>query len=151
MKKIQYCTCRINLSGQNCHTVVYDEFNAVSWPEVQILMALHDEENVMDVMPVRIGECWPSQEKERLLSLYSARVVEAVFPGRSPRMELVMTGEEDLPPPAKETPPSTKVHAGRNGDDDEDDGEDETIKAPATLEPIFKPGKQRPAATAKEA
>lgn len=141
-KKVHYCTCRINLSGQNCHTVYYDQFNAVSWPEVQILMALHGEENVMDVVPISIGEVWVGQEKERLISLYGKRVVEAVFPGRTPRMELLMTGDEDLPVRV-EGQPSVKVHAPTNGDDDEDD-DDETARPPVTAAPTFKPGRHRP-------
>ena len=140
MKKIQYCTCRINLSGQNCHTVIYDQFNPVTWPEVQVLMALHAEENVMDVMPVSIGECYPTQEKNRLAEIYGRRVVEACFPGRAFRMEMMMTGDEELPVYG-ETPPSTKLPPASNGDDDEDDGEDEVTKAAKSTKPVFKPGR----------
>jgi hypothetical protein len=136
IKKIHYCKCRINLSGQNYHTVVYDEFNPVTWPEVQVLMQLHGEENVMDIQPVSIGEAWPSSEKERLVQIYGYRVVESCFPGRAFRMDLMMTGDEQLPPYVEGQAPSTKVHP--NGGDDEDDGEDETIKAAA---PVFKPGR----------
>jgi hypothetical protein len=141
-KKIHYCTCRINLSGQNCHIVSYNQFNPVSWPEVQVLMALHGDENVMDVMPISIGEVWVGQEKERLISIYGRRVVEACFPGRTPRMELMMTGDEDLPA-YTEGQVSTKVHPPTNGDDDEED-DDETAKAPVSTSPVFKPGRHRP-------
>jgi hypothetical protein len=81
-KQIQYCTCKINLAGQNCHTVIYNEFNPVTWPEVQVLQAVHGDENVMDVMPCGIGEVWPTEEKNRLASIYGRKVVEACFPGR---------------------------------------------------------------------
>lgn len=141
-KKIHYCRCRVNLAGQNCHTVIYDQFNPVTWPEVQVIMALHGEENVMDVVPISVGECYPASEKDRLIGLYGKRVVEACFPGRAFRMELMMTGDEDLPP-FVENPSSTKVHPPTNGDDDEDDGEDETVKTPAAA-PTFKPGRHRP-------
>jgi hypothetical protein len=138
-KKIHYCKCRVNLSGQNCHVVTYDEFNPVTWPEVQVLMALHGEENVMDVMPVGIGDTWPNQEKERLIAKYG-RIVEQCFPGRSFHMDLVMTGDENLPTYV-EGVISTKVHNG-NGDDDEDDGEDEVARA-ANATPSFSPGRHR--------
>ena len=141
-KKIQYCRCRVNLAGQNCHTVIYDAHNPVTWPEVQVIMALHGEENVMDVMPVKVGECYPAQEKDRLIGIYGKRVVEACFPGRAFRMDLMMTGEEDLPP-FVENPSSNKVHPPTNGDD-EDDGEDETTRPPITAAPTFKPGRHRP-------
>ena len=69
-KQIQYCTCKINLAGQNCHTVIYDQFNSVTWPEIQVLQALHGDENVMDIMPCGLGEVWPTEEKNRLIDTY---------------------------------------------------------------------------------
>jgi hypothetical protein len=152
-KKIQYCTCKVNLAGQNCHTVHYDQYNPVTWPEVQVLQALHGDENVMDIMPVGVGEVWPTDEKNRLLTLYGHRVVESCFPGRNFRMEYMMTEDTDLPRyvggvQAAEPKPG-------NGDDEEDDGEDEVVKAATQLEPIFKPGRGRrspvPAEIHKEA
>jgi len=154
-KKIQYCTCKVNLAGQNCHTVIYNEFNPVTWPEIQVLMQLHGEENVMDIMPCGIGEVWPTDEKNRLTSTYGPKVVEACFPGRAFRMDFTMTGEEDLPRYADGVRVSTKVPTPGNGDDEEDDGgEDEVAKnlAAAQLEPIFKPSTRgRKAEVAKEA
>lgn len=153
MHKMQYCRCRINLAGQNCHTVIIDEFNPVSWPEVQVLLQLHGEENVMDIAPVGIGETYPSAEKNRLIAKYGARVVEACFPGRAFRMDYVMTADEDLPRYDKDgqqvnpTPPPP-AQIKKNGEDDHDDGEDETIAAKPTLEPIFKPGRHKPQPTA---
>ncbi|UQD96102.1 hypothetical protein [Bradyrhizobium japonicum] len=97
MTKIHHCTCRINLSGQNCHIVNYDQFNTVTWPEVQVLMALHGDENVMDVVPVMIDETSPSAEKERLANRYGNRIVEQCFPGRAFRMQLMMTDDDQLP------------------------------------------------------
>jgi hypothetical protein len=138
MAKIQYCTCRVNLSGQNCHIVEYTQFNPVTWPEVQVMMALHGEENIMNIMPVSIADVYPTNEKERLVALYGRRVVEAVFPGRAFRMDLMMTGDENLPPYVEGQAPSTKVH--ENGGDDEDD-DDNGIKEPPTGGPVFKPGR----------
>jgi hypothetical protein len=137
--KIHYCRCRINLSGQNCHTVVYDQFNPVTWPEVQVLMQLHGEENVMDIVPVSIGECWVGQEKQRLVQIYGPRVVEACFPGRNFRMELLMTGDEQLPTYVEGGPSSTKVHPPTNGDDEDDD--DETAKVMPSTSAVMKPGR----------
>ena len=138
MAKIQYCTCRINLSGQNYHIVEYNADRPVTWPEVQVFMALHGEENIMNVMPVSVGEVYPSQEKERLIQLYGFKVVEACFPGRAFRMELMMTGDENLPPYIEGQMPSTKVQP--NGDDDEDE-DDEGVKEPPGVGATFKPGR----------
>ena len=148
MAKIHYCTCRINLSGQNCHIFHYDKFNPLTWPEVQVLMQLHGEENVMDVMPISIGEVSPSQEKERLRQIYGFRVVETCFPGRAFRMELMMTGDESLPVYVEGQAPKM------NGDDEDDDEDEVKRNLEGAGKPVFKPGKQRPPAhpePAKEA
>jgi hypothetical protein len=169
-KKVQYCACKINLAGQNCHTVIYNEFNPVSWPEVQVLMQLHGEENVMDIMPVGIGEVWPTGEKNRLASIYGSRVVETCFPGRAFRMDYMMTEETNLPlysdgvlaggepkpEEPKPQPPPPPPKKDDNGDFDDGEDEDETAAAAAAaagtpLPPIFKPGRSRKPEMAKGA
>jgi hypothetical protein len=140
-QKIQYCTCKVNLAGQNCHVVFYSQFDAVTWPEVQVLQAIHGDENVMEIMPCGIGETWPTEEKNRLTAKYGHKVVEACFPGRAFRMEYMMTDDLSLPH-YEEGKPSTVVAApaitNGNGDDEEDE-DDEVTKAQAALTPIFKP------------
>jgi len=136
-KQIQYCTCKVNLAGQNCHTVHYGTHNPVTWPEVQVLQAVHGDENVMDIMPCGLGEVWPTEEKNRLIGIYGFKVVEACFPGRAFRMEYMMTDNVDLPR-YEDGKPSTVVAPPGNGDD-EDDGEDEVAKALASTDPVFKP------------
>jgi hypothetical protein len=145
LKKIHQCKCRVNLLGQNFYTVVYDEFNPVTWPEVQVLMQLHGEENVMEIVPCGISEVYPQQEKERLAIRYG-RIVETVFPGRAFRMELMMTGDEDLPVYV-EGQVSTKVAPGNGNGEDHDDGEDEDDAEVKTTTPVFKPGRHRPSPT----
>jgi hypothetical protein len=140
-KQVQYCICKINLAGQNCHTVIYGEHNPVTWPEIQVLQALHGDENVMDIMPVGVGEVWPTEEKNRLMGIYGRQVVEACFPGRAFRMDYMMTDEVNLPRYEGgkiSTAVAAPAIANGNGDD-EDDDEDEVAKAQANLEPIFRP------------
>lgn len=147
--KIHLCGCRINLAGQNCHIVNYDKFNPLSWPEVQVLQQLHGDENVMDIVPVSIGEATPGREKERLVAMYGSRVVETCFPGRNFRMQLLMTGDEDLSPYIEGEPagrsetsrsePSAELQ--RNGDGDDDPDEVRRNLAAATAEPVFKPSR----------
>jgi hypothetical protein len=131
MAKVHYCRCRINLAGQGCHIIVYDEHDPLSWPEVQVLMQLHDEENVTDVVPVKLGDVVPAREKERLIGQYGYRIVEAVFPGRQFRMNLMMTDDEQLP--SIDEPPSPAA-------------DDETLAQLAATPAAFKPGRNaRPA------
>jgi hypothetical protein len=175
-QKIHYCRCRINLAGQNCHTVILDEHNPVTWPEVQVLTVLHGEENVMDIMPIGIGDTWPTAEKNRLIAIYGHRVVESCFPGRNFRMEYMMTEETNLPhytdgkvdadfqlaapkpPPEKPAEPAKPPPPPVPGDD-HDDGEDEDVQSaaplpppmPKPLDPIFKPGRNKVPETHKGA
>jgi hypothetical protein len=158
--KMHWCTAKINLAGQGFTVVVLDASQPVSWPEAQVLLALHGgEENVFDIKPCGIADVSPTDEKRRLLGKYGA-VVERVFPGRAFRMEMLMPGEgtdqeriydgEGLidadasraaagngnghPQPGPQQPPKPVP-------DDEDDDEDAAVRsAPA----VFKPGKHQP-------
>lgn len=132
MAKVHYCRCRINLAGQNCHIVVYDEHNLLSWPEVQVLMQLHGDENVMDVMPMKIGDVVPVREKERLISIYGARDVERAFPGRQFTMGLMMTDDVQLPQVDGAAPVDEAAI-------------EEEVAQLAAQPASFKPGRQRPA------
>ncbi|MEY9184698.1 hypothetical protein ABIG06_006246 [Bradyrhizobium sp. USDA 326] len=135
MAKIHHCTCRINLSGQNLHIVHFDQFNTLTWPEVQVLMALHGEENVMNVMPVMIDDVSPSAEKERLAAKYGARIVEQCYPGRAFRMQLMMTDDDALP----------HVEEAR------DQVSDAEVAVLAAQPAAFSPGRSRKHEAAKEA
>jgi len=132
-KQVQYCACKINLAGQNCHTVIYGAHNPVTWPEIQVLQAIHGDENVMDIMPIGVGEVWPTDEKNRLIGIYGHRVVEACFPGRAFRMDYMMTDEQNLPR-YEGGKPSTVVTAPPGTDE-----EDVVESSEPNLEPIFKP------------
>ena len=89
---MHWCTCRINLSGQNLHIIVIGAHSPVTWPEVQVLSLLHGEDNLYDIKPCAISDVNPADEKRRLWAKYG-NIVERVFPGRVFRMELQMPGE----------------------------------------------------------
>lgn len=100
---MHFCTCRINLAGQGFHIVEILATDPMSWPEVQVIMQLHGDENVYDIKPVAIGDTSILAEKRRLAAKYrSTPVVEHLFPGRSPRMDLLMPGEPEDQPRADE-------------------------------------------------
>lgn len=132
MAKVHYCRFRINLAGQGCHIIVYDEHNPLSWPEVQVLMHTHGEENVMDVVPIKLGDVVPMREKERLVAQYGYKAVETVFPGRQFRMGLMMTDDDQLPPLDAPLP------------DDDPRTDEAEIAQLATAAPVFKPGRHAP-------
>jgi hypothetical protein len=132
--KMHYCTCRINLGGQGftIHEILATE--PMSWPEIQVMMALHHEENIYDIKPIAIAETDPVTEKRRLAAKYqrTPMVVEQVFPGRQPQMEMLMPGE-----PADQPLADTE---GKPQPADDDDDENEVLGreppiGPAVLKP----------------
>jgi hypothetical protein len=78
---MHFCTARINLSGQGFHVIDILATDPVSWPEAQVLMQLHGEENISDIKPVFVTETTPGDEKRRLMAKYG-KIVEQVYPGR---------------------------------------------------------------------
>jgi hypothetical protein len=136
--KMHYCTARLNLSGQGFHIIHYGKHEPLSWPELQVLMQLHGDENVMDIVAVAIGETTPNAEKRRLLAKYRG-VVEAVFPGRVPRMEMLLpdTDAENLPR-VDEFGEAMQGQVPDNGDD-EDEGDDDLSREPPVGTPVFRP------------
>jgi hypothetical protein len=138
---MHYCTCSVNLSGQNFYVVQYEQRAPVSWPEVQVIMLLHGEENVTNIKPVALAEkVNPSEEKRRLQAKYGYAVVEQAFPGRVPsNMETLMPGEPENQPRVSDDGVAETMVA----DDDEPD--EPVGRDPPTIAPVFKPGRhQRP-------
>ena len=68
--------------------VIRDAFNPVSYPEVEILRHIHGDDAVLDVKPIAEVEQSVKEEKERLQLKYGGSVVEDVFPGKNPRIEM---------------------------------------------------------------
>jgi hypothetical protein len=150
--KMHWCTAKVNLAGQGFTVFVFNEFLPVSWPEVQVLMALHGDENLMEIKPCKVSETTTRAEKNRLYAKYG-NIVERVFPGHAPRMELLMPGESDdqpliesdegrittpiAPAPANGHPPQPGPEPD---DDDDDEGEAAKGLEPPSGPAIFKPG-----------
>lgn len=162
---MHWCTAHLNLAGQGFTILWFDATNAISWPEAQVLMAVHGEENVYDIKPIAIGETTISDEKQRLALKYRHAPVEQCFPGRNPRMETMMPAEaenlpradmygqvvdpQDLvsiitgsgnghPRPVEEPPPKKPPPADQDPDEEEEDAKGAT---PPPGPAIFSPGK----------
>lgn len=166
MQKMHWCTANLNLSGQGFTVIWFDATNPISWPEAQVLMVVHGEENIYDIKPIAIGETTVSDEKQRLAIKYRHQPVEHVFPGRNPRMETMMPAEtlelpradqfgmivdpndkvsiitgggNGTPHPVEEPPPAPKPPPADQ--DDDDDEEDAKAAAPVPGPAVFLPGK----------
>lgn len=86
------CTCRILLGGDALNVLVRGEHAPVSWPEVGVLQFLHGEESVSEMKVCGEMETTRTLEKERLITIYGRDVIELVYPGRAPALEMEMPG-----------------------------------------------------------
>lgn len=84
---MHFCTANIKLAGDARNVVHRDAFAPISWPEVDVLRFIHGEDAVTDVRPFVSFPQSAKAEKDRLRLIYGD-VVEHVFPGRNPQMEL---------------------------------------------------------------
>lgn len=123
---MHYCTANIKLAGEHHTVVARDTFNPVSWPEIEIIRGIHGNDSVIDVKPFVSVNVTPKEEKDRLRAIYGP-LVEDVFPGRNPQMEMEAAGaklpeqiplwrnpverdpvQADFNPPAEEKPVAEK-------------------------------------------
>jgi len=161
MQKMHWCTARLNLAGQGYTILWFDSTNPISWPEAQVLMAVHGEENIYDIRPISIGETSIASEKERLILKYRFKPVDHIFPGRSPRMELLMPAETENLPLADmygvivepktmvsvngtrpvEEPPAPPKPISPQPEDDEDEEDDIKAATPPSGPAVFSPGR----------
>lgn len=102
------CTAYIALGGDTGNVVFRGPHDPVSWPEIGLLQFLHGEEHVFNAEVVGEEKTNPYAEKERLRRVYGD-VVENVYPGRAPYMEMDMPGA-DVPKPTQ----APKVPAGKS-------------------------------------
>lgn len=90
--EMHFVTCMIALGGDIRNVLPRTEFSPVSWPELDIIRSIHGDDSVTDIKPFVKVEQTAKQEKERLMHIYGAAVVENTFPGKNPQMELEMAG-----------------------------------------------------------
>jgi len=90
----------------------------VSWPEIQVLRAIHGGEDTV-VLTEDAGQA-PDKttgraEKSRLLQVgYAAGILERLYPGSSPRMDLdPPLDEPGLPVPSQPLPPPPPPAKGK--------------------------------------
>lgn len=123
MAEIDWVTCKLALGGDDRNVIYRSKHNPVTTPELEILSAIHGENSVRDVEFLKTTETTAGEEKLRLLSKYSERLVNSVFPGRTPNMGMVF-GDRPSPKtnaaPAKKERPGTKTTAAKTFKVDED-------------------------------
>lgn len=100
-------TCKIALGGDQGQIVWRQSDNPVSWPEVGVIQMAHGEDSVTDVEVVGEIEATRSGEKQRLVEIYGRELLELVYPGRAPALEMEVPGVTKIPKPKKQAAPRT--------------------------------------------
>jgi hypothetical protein len=106
---MDYVTAKINLGGDVGNVMCRGPDRPVSWPEVTVLQFLHGEDAVYDCDFVRTDPSTSQNEKRRLLGIYGAEVINTLFPGARPLMELEFPGDKTVAVqarPPKRAPPT---------------------------------------------
>jgi hypothetical protein len=92
---MDYVTAKIALGGDQMHIMCRGLDNPVSWPEVRILQHLHGDDCVFDCDFVRSEPSNVQMEKMRLVGVYGAEVVNLIYPGARPMIEMEFPGDKD--------------------------------------------------------
>jgi hypothetical protein len=97
---MHFCTARIAIGGDVGNVRMRDRFDPVSWPELELIRALHSDESVQDVQPfVKVRQA-PRAERERLLHIYGENILQHVWGGTRPPHEMDSpAGEADIEGP----------------------------------------------------
>jgi hypothetical protein len=78
----QLIGCEVNLNGDRDNTVVRDQFDPVTFPELLLLQAIHGgADHVHSAVSVGHEERDINAERERLSLKYGANLVANLFPG----------------------------------------------------------------------
>jgi hypothetical protein len=113
----------------------------VSWPEVQVLRAIHGGEDTVLLIEdagQAPGKISARGEKTRLLHFgYAGAALERLFPGSSPRMDL----DPPLDEPGLPSPPAVK-----EAKDAEPEEKEASAESPDEPPPPTKKGKAAPSA-----
>ena len=86
---MHFCTAMVMVAGDKDQIVYRDEFNPISWPEVELLRSIHGDDAVFQVKPfVRVNQS-PREERNRLVLRYGREYVDLAFgQGRNNAIEM---------------------------------------------------------------
>ena len=95
---MHFCTAMVMVAGDKDQIVYRDEFNPISWPEVELLRSIHGDDAVFEVKPfVRVVQS-PREERTRLVLRYGREYVDLAFgQGRGNTIEME-AAEADIDP-----------------------------------------------------
>lgn len=94
---MHFCRAKIAIGGDNMNVFNATEFDPVSWPEILVLQAVHDETSVTDVEPFATVQQSSRDERQRLSEKYKEKIVAEVFGGRQGPNEMEAPGVTIVP------------------------------------------------------
>jgi len=85
---MHFCKARIAIAEDQMNVYFANEYDPISWPEVQVLQFVHGESAVDEVIPfVRVNQS-SRDERQRLAEKYREDVIALVFGGRQGPSEM---------------------------------------------------------------
>lgn len=106
-------SCSIALAGDVRSIAHRDKYRPVTWPEVDVLRAVHGKDSIPLEGITVVGERMidVQEEFERLSARYGRELVAKLFPGAYPQMVLVAPDDirRDLPAPEPEPEPENPL------------------------------------------
>ena len=86
---MHFCTGHVAIGGDTRNIMYRDEFDPVSWPEIEVLREIHGFDAVTDVKPFVDVNQSPRAERDRLAMKYGDEVLATRWGGKNPPTELV--------------------------------------------------------------
>lgn len=98
MFQMDYCSCLVALGSDIMNVVARgDDNDAVSWPEIQVLRVIHGPASVTEIKQIYKAETTPAEEKTRLAELYGDELLDKIYPGVNPMMQLEIGSDPARP------------------------------------------------------
>src|SRR5262245_36128507 len=88
---MHFCTVQIAIAGDIQQVMHRNQYDPVSWPELDVLRFVHGEDAVTSIKVIARVDQDQRDERERLTLMYGRQPIEACFGARNARIELEAT------------------------------------------------------------
>jgi hypothetical protein len=85
---MHFCKAVIALGEDRNNTVVRNQFNPISWPEVEVIRALHGDASVLEIIPFVAVAQTSRAERQRLAEIYGDKACSDIWGGRAGPLEM---------------------------------------------------------------
>jgi hypothetical protein len=114
---MHFCAAMVRVAGDKDQVVFRDEFNPISWPEVELLRSIHGDDAVYEVKPFARVDQSSRDERSRLVLRYGREYVDLAFgQGRGAAIEME-AAEADIEPGKTWKNPLTQLEETIDGGD----------------------------------